>query len=175
MTHNVFGPHDAKFYKLLGELEEEYYELKRKGYSGKPASPPFPSVALSNPYFPLPFGPRLNDPLSSSPLFLSPGEGFLSSGSRLGGSLNTVGIPQHIGKIKGLEAAEKRAAKQKSMGRGGVLGGGGVSRVGKSMREVLLEVRPRLHGWGWRCESEPWMLMACAVDVIGNRTSPERR
>jgi len=35
LTHNVYGPHDAKFYKLLGELEEEYYELKRKGYSGK--------------------------------------------------------------------------------------------------------------------------------------------
>jgi hypothetical protein len=33
LTHNVYGPHDAKFYKLLGELEEEYYELKRKGYS----------------------------------------------------------------------------------------------------------------------------------------------
>ncbi|WVF69288.1 hypothetical protein IAT40_004064 [Kwoniella sp. CBS 6097] len=35
LTHNVHGPHDAKFYKLLGELEEEYYDLKRKGYSGE--------------------------------------------------------------------------------------------------------------------------------------------
>ncbi|WRT67620.1 uncharacterized protein IL334_004592 [Kwoniella shivajii] len=35
LTHNTHGPHDAKFYKLLGELEEEYYDLKRKGYSGE--------------------------------------------------------------------------------------------------------------------------------------------
>jgi hypothetical protein len=31
----VHGPHDASFYKLLAELEEEYYDLKRKGYSGE--------------------------------------------------------------------------------------------------------------------------------------------
>ncbi|EIW73578.1 hypothetical protein TREMEDRAFT_59752 [Tremella mesenterica DSM 1558] len=35
LTHNEFGPHDASFYKLLGELEEEFYELKRKGYTGE--------------------------------------------------------------------------------------------------------------------------------------------
>jgi len=34
LTHNVYGPHDASFYKLLEQLEEEWYELKRKGYSG---------------------------------------------------------------------------------------------------------------------------------------------
>ena len=31
----MHGPHDASFYKLLGELEEEYYDLKRKGYEGE--------------------------------------------------------------------------------------------------------------------------------------------
>lgn len=35
LTHIVHGPHDAPFYKLLSELEEEYYDLKRKGYSGE--------------------------------------------------------------------------------------------------------------------------------------------
>lgn len=35
LTHNVHGPHDEKFYKLLSELEEEYYELQRNGYSGE--------------------------------------------------------------------------------------------------------------------------------------------
>jgi hypothetical protein len=49
------------------------------------------------------------------------GEGFFSEGARLGGS---HGVPQHIGRIKALEAAEKRLG----------------SRAGKSMREVLLEV-----------------------------------
>jgi len=34
LTHIEHGPHDASFYKLLAELEEEFYELKRKGYSG---------------------------------------------------------------------------------------------------------------------------------------------
>ncbi|BEJ13840.1 hypothetical protein CspHIS471_0310140 [Cutaneotrichosporon sp. HIS471] len=35
LTHIVHGPHDASFYKLLAELEEEYYDLKRKGFSGE--------------------------------------------------------------------------------------------------------------------------------------------
>ncbi|KAK8858439.1 hypothetical protein IAR55_002666 [Kwoniella newhampshirensis] len=35
LTHIEHGPHDAKFYKLLAELEEEFYELKRRGYSGE--------------------------------------------------------------------------------------------------------------------------------------------
>ncbi len=45
LTHNVHGPHDASFYKLLEKLEEEYYELKRKGYSG--ASTPLSRLHLS--------------------------------------------------------------------------------------------------------------------------------
>lgn len=35
LTHIVHGPHDTSFYKLLAELEEEYYDLKRKGYTGE--------------------------------------------------------------------------------------------------------------------------------------------
>ncbi|KAI0652449.1 WLM domain-containing protein [Trametes meyenii] len=35
LTHNVHGPHDDKFYKLLSELEEEYDALRRSGYSGE--------------------------------------------------------------------------------------------------------------------------------------------
>ncbi|KAI0673725.1 WLM domain-containing protein [Trametes maxima] len=35
LTHNVHGPHDDKFYKLLSELEEEYEALRRSGYSGE--------------------------------------------------------------------------------------------------------------------------------------------
>ncbi|ODN95233.1 elongation factor 3 [Cryptococcus wingfieldii CBS 7118] len=34
LTHIVHGPHAAPFYTLLKELEEEYYALKTKGYSG---------------------------------------------------------------------------------------------------------------------------------------------
>ena len=34
LTHIEHGAHNATFYKLLGELEEEYWDLKRKGYSG---------------------------------------------------------------------------------------------------------------------------------------------
>lgn len=99
LTHNVHGPHDASFYKLLGELEEEWYELKRTGYSG---------------------------------------EGFLGNGTRVGGGL---GVPQHIGRIKGLEAAEKRRQKGVIMGTGGRLGGEGRPPAGKkSMREVLADV-----------------------------------
>lgn len=46
LTHIEHGPHDAKFYKLLGELEEEYYELKRKGYSGPFSSSQSPASFL---------------------------------------------------------------------------------------------------------------------------------
>jgi hypothetical protein len=31
----VHGPHDQNFYNFLSRLEEEYYELKRTGYSGE--------------------------------------------------------------------------------------------------------------------------------------------
>lgn len=35
LTHNVHGPHDEKFYRMLSELEAEYDSLKRSGYSGE--------------------------------------------------------------------------------------------------------------------------------------------
>ena len=34
LTHNKHGPHDATFYAFLSTLEEEYYDLQRKGYIG---------------------------------------------------------------------------------------------------------------------------------------------
>lgn len=97
LTHNVHGPHDAKFYKLLGELEEEFYDLKRKGYEG---------------------------------------EGFHSAGHHLQG----LRVNEYEGRRKGLAAAEKRLQTQKAMGKGGVLGGS-VRNQGKTMREIVAEVR----------------------------------
>lgn len=35
LTHNVHGPHDEQFYKLLAELEDEYDALQRSGYAGE--------------------------------------------------------------------------------------------------------------------------------------------
>ncbi|KAH7106798.1 WLM domain-containing protein [Auriculariales sp. MPI-PUGE-AT-0066] len=35
LTHNVHGPHDEKFYKFLGELEDEFDALRRNGYAGE--------------------------------------------------------------------------------------------------------------------------------------------
>ncbi|KDN39320.1 WLM-domain-containing protein [Tilletiaria anomala UBC 951] len=32
LTHTARGPHDAMFFKLLGNLTEEYWDLKRKGF-----------------------------------------------------------------------------------------------------------------------------------------------
>ncbi|OJD32909.1 zinc metallopeptidase [Diplodia corticola] len=34
LAHISCGPHDARFYKLWDELREEYYALKRQGYTG---------------------------------------------------------------------------------------------------------------------------------------------
>jgi hypothetical protein len=124
-VHNVHGPHDASFYKLLGELEEEWYDLKRKGYSGT--------------HLLFPLIPALIIPQHGT------GDGFQSDGARLGGS---PAIPQHIGRIKGLEAAERRAQKSSLMGKGGRLGGSGpVGGVVKSPREMAVEVRVFLHSF----------------------------
>lgn len=35
LSHNVFGPHDAKFHALWDQLREEYEGLLRKGYTGE--------------------------------------------------------------------------------------------------------------------------------------------
>lgn len=35
LSHNVHGPHDAKFHALWNELRDEYMDLKLKGYSGE--------------------------------------------------------------------------------------------------------------------------------------------
>ncbi|OMP87384.1 DNA damage response protein WSS1 [Diplodia seriata] len=35
LAHVRCGPHDARFYKLWDELREEYYALKRQGYTGE--------------------------------------------------------------------------------------------------------------------------------------------
>lgn len=45
---------------------------------------------------------------------------------------------EYEGKKRGLAAAEKRLARQRVMGRGGVLGGSKVT--GKTMREIVAEV-----------------------------------
>jgi hypothetical protein len=72
------------------------------------------------------------------------GDGFHSDGARLGGSRGT---PQHIGRIKGLEAAERRRAKSTLMGRGGRLGGTPTRGVVKSPREMAVEVRPTIRSF----------------------------
>jgi hypothetical protein len=66
------------------------------------------------------------------------GDGFFSDGARLGGSHD---VPLHIGRIKALEAAEKRRTKLLLMSGGGKLGGGSIATKGMTMREVLAEVR----------------------------------
>jgi hypothetical protein len=35
LTHNVHGPHDAKFYAYLADLEQEYETLRRSGWDGE--------------------------------------------------------------------------------------------------------------------------------------------
>lgn len=69
-------------------------------------------------------------------LLTNAGEGFHGAGNHLSG----FRVPEHVGKAKGLQAAEKRKAIQIKMGKGGVLGGASVA--GRSVREVLAEVSP---------------------------------
>jgi len=48
-------------------------------------------------------------------------------------------VDEYHGRLQGLAAAEKRLAVQKKIGKGGVLGGSSV--LGRSMKDVLAEVR----------------------------------
>jgi len=98
LTHIEFGPHDTSFYKLLAELEDEFYELKRKGYSG---------------------------------------EGFHGAGNHLSG----FKVSEHVGKAKGLVAAQQRLDTQRMIWKGGKLGGSDVR--GRSMKEVMAEAAER--------------------------------
>lgn len=63
-----------------------------------------------------------------------PGEGFHGKGHHLSG----FKVPEHVGKAKGLAAAQKRLEVQRKIGRGGVLGGSDYR--GRSMKELLAEV-----------------------------------
>lgn len=97
------------------------------------------------------------------------GDGFQSDGARLGGS---HGIPQHIGRIKGLEAAERRAAKSTLMGKGGRLGGAvPKGSISKSPRQMAVEVRTIL------CSSSRArsMLRVGSVSVVGRGKTTEGR
>ncbi|WVQ80572.1 hypothetical protein IAT38_002677 [Cryptococcus sp. DSM 104549] len=98
LTHIEHGPHDAKFYALLAILEEEFYELKRKGFSG---------------------------------------EGFHGAGNHLSG----IKVDEYHGKLRGLQAAEKRLQSAKVLGKGGVLGGR--ARDGRGMKEIVAEAAER--------------------------------
>jgi hypothetical protein len=69
-----------------------------------------------------------------APPLTPPGEGFHGTGHHLSG----FKVPEHVGKAKGLAAAEKRLATQRKIGKGGVLGGSGTG--GKTMKEVIAEV-----------------------------------
>lgn len=73
-----------------------------------------------------------------TPFFVSEadaiGEGFHSSGNNLSG----IKRDEYAGRLTGLQAAERRLAAQRKIGKGGVLGGRGTA--GRSVREVLAEV-----------------------------------
>lgn len=102
-THNVHGPHDKNFYAFLDKLQDEYDELRSKGYSG---------------------------------------EGFLSDGSRMGGSHN---LSPHEARAKALAEAERRNKLAKLMGPPGgrTLGGGASRNAGKSTRELAADAAER--------------------------------
>lgn len=100
------------------------------------------------------------------------GEGFHSDGTRLGGS---HAIPQHIGRIKGLEAAERRAAKSALMGKGGRLGGASPITSGgvvKSPREMAVEVSIRIRGQ-WSNNSQ--LIIHSLMCSSGCGEAPPRR
>ncbi|KIL01053.1 hypothetical protein PAXRUDRAFT_821068 [Paxillus rubicundulus Ve08.2h10] len=103
LTHNVQGPHDERFYKILAGLEDEYDALQRSGYAG---------------------------------------EGFFSPGHRLGAGVSHD-IPPYLGRLRALEAAEKRRRGEALTKGGGTLGGRS-SALGKlSPRELAARAAER--------------------------------
>jgi len=176
LTHNVHGPHDEKFYAFLKVLNDEYDGLISGGYSGssralllsfdhaRPTS--FPDLAI------------LFVACSSSP-----GEGFLSNGTRVGVGV-AHDLPPHLAKAKALAAAEERAKKQRLMGPGGKIGG--VKRVGKTPRELAADVSIRDQrknedvkdgddGLLRRRETDFWFLFRFLFPFLGGREKNEGR
>ncbi len=78
---------------------------------------------------------RPNPSLQHPRLMYSAGEGFHGAGNHLPG----LKLNEYEGRAKGLSAAQKRLDTQRKIGKGGVLGGSGTA--GKTMKEVLAEVR----------------------------------
>lgn len=120
LTHNVHGPHDDKFYSFLSKLQDEYEELRRKGYAG---------------------------------------EGFFTPGQRLGGSVAYINgralsndASPALGRLKALEAAEKRRQVSRVLGGQRTLGGASGSRAGGpgrglTPRELAARVRCCFYVW----------------------------
>lgn len=97
LSHNVHGPHDAKFHALWNQLREEYEALIRKGYTG---------------------------------------EGFLSTGRRLGGRR----IPPEEARRIARASAEKRRTLSKGSGQ---KLGGAAPQPGQDRRAILADATER--------------------------------
>ncbi|KAI0035178.1 WLM domain-containing protein [Vararia minispora EC-137] len=65
------------------------------------------------------------------------GEGFFTQGHRLGGGGGMLhNVPQHVARIRALQAAEQRRLQNSMLSGGGRLGGGDLATLGLSMREL---------------------------------------
>lgn len=67
------------------------------------------------------------------------GEGFFSSGHRLGAGVSHD-LPQHLARLKALQAAETRRHANSVLGGGGRLGGRTTALQGMSPRELAAQV-----------------------------------
>ncbi|KAG8862906.1 hypothetical protein FRB96_000324 [Tulasnella sp. 330] len=112
LTHNVHGPHDQKFYKLLSQLEDEFDALQRSGYAGEGFHSP---------------GARLGQGVSHDlPLHLAKEKALAAAEKRRQAAIvmkggGKLGGKSDAGKsIRQLaaEAAERRAKDEKTCGSG---------------------------------------------------------
>ncbi|KAJ7103050.1 WLM domain-containing protein [Mycena belliarum] len=116
LTHNVHGPHDERFYKFLGGLQDEYDALQRSGYSGEGFFSTGKRVGEGKAHDLPPHLARAKA-LEAAEKRAQTAR-VLGSGGRLGGGLRNIVNENLSPRERAAQAAERRARDEKACGSG---------------------------------------------------------
>ncbi|KZV93751.1 WLM-domain-containing protein [Exidia glandulosa HHB12029] len=116
LTHNIHGPHDEKFYKFLGELEDELDGLRRSGYAGEGFHSPGVRLGAGLSHDLPPHQARLKA-LEAAEKRRNIGGMSTVGGSRLGGGTRKDRSGKSLRELAA-EAAERRARDSKACASG---------------------------------------------------------
>jgi hypothetical protein len=189
LTHNTFGPHDAKFYGLLDKLKTEYMDLVTNGFRGSGFEGPGQNLGGAKRIIDLAEARRVAAEAAEkrgkySKIMVPVG------GRRLGGSsendLEKVGLMTLLqvllpGELA-LMAAERRLKDEKWCGQNHEEAGGNIKAVASSSKDKAVDRTPVPDppGKSWECGictfvNEPLHLVCiiCNVGTVEAKPLPE--